>query len=164
MCHPYNVPFTISQGGINIAWLGGFACLPTNAVPKTSSRAIHYLTVSSLSKFVHLIINILFFPSEPQNLTIDQVTAASFRVSFQAPSGAASIEKYEVVIQGGCIEKGCSLDKSATPLQCEFSGLLPATKYAVRVRSCLPNSLGCSKNVTGLVVTTPAGKPNAISI
>ncbi len=164
MCHPYNAPFTISQGGINIAWLGGFACLPTNAVPKTSSRAIHCLTVISLPNFTLLIIIILLYPLEPQNLTIDQVTTASFRVSFQAPSGASNIEKYEVVIQGGCIEKGCSLDKSASPLQCEFSGLQPATKYAVRVRSCLPNSLGCSKNVTGLVVATPAGKPTIVSI
>ncbi len=164
MYHPYSAQFTISQEAKSTAWLGGPACLPTNAVPKTSSRAIHDLTVSSLPNFARHSIIILFYRLEPQNLTIDQVTTASFRVSFQAPSGVASIEKYEVVIQGGCIEKACSLDKSATPRQCAFSGLQPATKYAVRVRSCLPNSLGCSKNVTGLVVTTPAGEPNVISI
>ncbi len=102
----------------------------------------------------------LFCPSEPQNLTIDKVTTSTFRVSFKAPLENKEIEKFEVLIHGGCIEKVCSLAKSATPLQCEFNGLLPATKYIVRARSCMPESSVCSRNVTTLVVTPPAGKFN----
>ncbi len=62
------------------------------------------------------------------------------------------------MIEGGCIEKKCTLAKSASSLQCEFVGLEPATKYAVNVRTCLPSSIGCSSNLTGLAITTPGGK------
>ncbi len=85
------------------------------------------------------------------------MTTSSFRVSFQAPVGIKEIDRFEVFIEGGCIEKNCTLAKSASPLQCEFVGLEPATKYAVNVRSCLPSSIGCSSNLTGLAITTPAG-------
>ncbi len=91
----------------------------------------------------------------PRGLGIDQVTTASFRVSFRAPTGNKDIEIFEVMIEGGCTEKKCTLAKSASPLKCEFVGLEPATKYAVNVRSCLPGSVGCSSNLTGLAITTP---------
>ncbi len=61
------------------------------------------------------------------------------------------------MIEGGCIEKTCTLAKSASRLQCEFVGLEPATKYAVNVRSCLPSSVGFSTNLTGLAITIPEG-------
>ncbi len=111
---------------------------------------------------------VLFCLSEPQNLTIDNVTTASFRVSFQAPPGNEEIDRFEVLavvaIEGACIEKRCTLAKSATPLECEFSGLLPATMYTVGARSCLPYSIGCGRNATDSVVTTPAGKHNIFSM
>ncbi len=63
------------------------------------------------------------------------------------------------MIEGGCIEKKCTLAKSASSLQ--FLGLEPATKYAVNVRACLPSSVGCSSNLTSLAITKPVGKkPN----
>ncbi len=61
------------------------------------------------------------------------------------------------MIKGGCIEKNCTLVKSASTLQCEFVELEPATRYAVNVRSCLPSTNGCSNNLTELAITTPAG-------
>ncbi len=56
--------------------------------------------------------------------------------------------------------KTCTPSKTASPLQCQFGGLLPATKYEVNIRSCLPNSIGCSGNATILAVTTPNGVLN----
>ncbi len=100
----------------------------------------------------------------PRSLGIAQVTTASFRVCFQAPSGNEDIERFEVMIEGGCIEKGCTLSKSASPLQCEFVGLEPATKYAVNVRACLPNSVGCSSILTGLAITIPAGNMHNLAV
>ncbi len=78
-------------------------------------------------------------------------------MSFQAPPGNRGIDRFEVSIEGGCITKTCTLAKSASPLQCQFKKLLPATGYVVKVRSCLPLSIGCSGNVTALAVTTPTG-------
>ncbi len=99
---------------------------------------------------------------EPTNVEIDGVNTTSFRVSFQAPSGNRDIDRFEVSIEGGCITKICTLTKSASPLQCQFGELLPATRYAVNVRSCLPLSIGCSGNVTVLAVTTPKGTLSAV--
>ncbi len=78
-------------------------------------------------------------------------------MSFQAPTGNKDIERFEVIIEGGCIEKNCTLVKSTSPLQCEFAELEPATRYAVNVRSCLPSTNGCSNNLTDLAITTPVG-------
>ncbi len=94
---------------------------------------------------------------EPRNLVIDDVNSTGFRVAFEAPSGNKDIKGFEVFIEGGCIEKKCTLDKSASPLECEFGGLLPATKYAVSARTCLPQSAGCSSNVTNVAITIPNG-------
>ncbi len=88
---------------------------------------------------------------------INDVTTNSFRVTFDAPQGNKGISYFEVIIEGGCMEKICKLDKSARPLQCDFTGLLPATRYAVDVRSCLSGSNGCGGNATALVTTTPGG-------
>ncbi len=85
-------------------------------------------------------------------------------MSFQAPAGNGDIEGFKVMIAGGCIEKKCTLAKSASPLQCEFVGLEPATRYAVNIRSCLPSTYGCSTNLTGLATTLPAGKSNNLYI
>ncbi len=73
---------------------------------------------------------------------INDVTTNSFRVTFDAPQGNKGISYFEVIIVGGCMEKTCKLDKSARSLQCDFTGLLPATRYAVDVRSCLSDSNG----------------------
>ncbi len=85
------------------------------------------------------------------------MNTTSFRVSLQAPTGNRDISRFEVSVEGGCIVKKCTLAKSASPLQCQFGGLLPATRYEVNVQSCLPKSIGCSGNVTVLAVTTPRG-------
>ncbi len=95
---------------------------------------------------------------EPKGVVVDGVNTTSFRVSFQAPTGNRGINHFEVSVEGGCTEKKCTLAKSASPLQCQFGGLLPATRYAINVRSCLPKSAGCSGNVTLLAVTTPDGE------
>ncbi len=96
---------------------------------------------------------ISLLPTAPKSLVIDQITTGSFRVLFQAPTG----NEDEVMVEGGCIEKKCTLAKSASPLQCEFSAPEPATKYAVNIRSCLPEFHGCSSNLTGMAITTPTG-------
>ncbi len=88
-------------------------------------------------------------------------------MSFQAASGNKDIEGYEVIIEGGCVEKKCTLKRTASPLQCEFGGLLPATKYVVNLRASLPKSAGYSVNVTDLAITLPmrmfsANSPNEL--
>ncbi len=88
---------------------------------------------------------------------VKDVTANSFRVTFAAPLGNKDLSTFEVFIEGGCTEKICKLSKSAQPLQCDFSGLLPATRYAVNARSCLAGSMGCGGNATALAITTPGG-------
>ncbi len=88
---------------------------------------------------------------------VKDVTTNSFRVTLTAPQGNKEINFFEVIIEGGCMEKICKLDKSARPLQCDFSGLLPATRYAVNARSCLAGSEGCGGNATALAITTPGG-------
>ncbi len=88
---------------------------------------------------------------------VNDVTANSFRVTFAAPLGNKELNFFEVIIEGGCTEKICKLEKSARPLQCDFSGLLPATRYAVNARSCLAVSKGCGGNATALAITTPGG-------
>ncbi len=139
----------------------------TNAVIENLLSASHYLMVSS-SLFASFF---QFFPNqhwyfvvyvEPKGVVIGQVHTTSFRVSLQAPAGNRGINRFEVSVGGGCTTKICTLEKSASPLQCQFGGLLPATRYTVNVRSCLPESVGCSGNVTILVVTTPNGDFYAI--
>ncbi len=88
---------------------------------------------------------------------VNDVTASSFRVTFATPLGNKELSSFEVIIEGGCTEKICKLPKLAQPLQCDFSGLLPATRYAVNVRSCLAGSMGCGGNATALAITTPGG-------
>ncbi len=74
------------------------------------------------------------------------------------------MERFEVMIEGGCIDKGCTLSKSALQLQFEFVGLEPATKYAVNVRACLPSSIGCSSILTGLAITIRAGNMHSLAV
>ncbi len=95
---------------------------------------------------------------------VDAVNISSFLVSLQAPAGNKGISRFEVLLEGGCAEKKCELAKSLSPLQCQFGGLLPATKYIINVRSCLPKSIGCSANVTVMVVTTPNGVFSSICL
>ncbi len=83
---------------------------------------------------------------------------------FQAPTGNSGIDRFEVSIEGGCITKICTLTKSASLLQCQFSGLLPATKYMVNARACLPMSIGCSGNATVSAVTLPDGVFNMVLV
>ncbi len=94
---------------------------------------------------------------EPKGVIVDGVNTTSFLVSIQVPAGNRDINRFEVSVEGGCTEKKCTLAKSASLLQCQFGGLLPATRYAVNVRSCLPKSIGCSGNATALAITTPVG-------
>ncbi len=134
-----------------------------NAVIEGLQRASRYLMVSSgclltifskhsPNQHLHFDVHI-----EPKGVVVDAVNTTSFSVSLQAPAGNRGISRFEVLLEGGCIVKKCKLSKSASPLQCQFGGLLAATKYVVNVRSCLPKSIGCSTNVTLLVATTPDG-------
>ncbi len=136
------------------------ACRIMSAVIENSAKDTHFLMVRIFIKNrVSFVTSsyLSIFTTAPRSLVIDHANSSAFRVSFQVPSGNKDIDRFEVIIEGGCIEKVCTLRKSASPLQCEFTGLLPATKYIVNLRTCLPKSIGCSVNVTDVATTTPGG-------
>ncbi len=100
------------------------------------------------------------FFEAPQTLTIDHVNSTGFVASIIAPKGNKDIQGFEITIDGGCVERTCKLENFASPLVCPFFGLLAATKYIVNARTCLPNSIGCSENVTVVAITMPRGTRN----
>ncbi len=135
------------------AWPG------SSAVKGSSLWGTHFPMVSKLTFNVSLFFSFYrwYFVChlEPAGLTVDNIYTTSFRVSFKAPSGNKEINRFEISVEGGCLSKACTLDKSESPLECYFYELLPATRYAVKVRSCLPLSIGCSSNATVLAITIP---------
>ncbi len=140
-----------------VACMAGNKCsFPTYAygftLPDGKQHLVCQFSLLSLSQSRYLIAFI-----EPKGIVIGGVSPTSFRVSLQAPAGNSGIRRFKVSVEGGCTVKTCFLEKSASPLQCQFGGLLPATRYTVKAWSCLPKSIGCSGNMTALAVTTPSG-------
>ncbi len=121
-------------------------------LPDGKQQLVCQFSLLSLSQSRYLIAFI-----EPKGIMIGGVSPTSFRVSLQAPAGNSGIRRFKVSVEGGCTVKTCFLEKSASPLQCQFGGLIPATRYTVKAWSCLPKSIGCSGNVTALGATTPSG-------
>ncbi len=76
-----------------------------------------------------------------------------------APSGNPGISNFRAKVKGGTVTQSCTItDVSADPLQCTIGGLRGGREYTVEVKSCLPDSIGCSAIKEKNVVTKTPGK------
>ncbi len=78
-----------------------------------------------------------------------------------APSGNPGISNFGAQVKGGTAAQSCTIaDVSADPLQCTIGGLRGGHEYTVEVKSCLPESIGCSATKEKNVATkTPRKFP-----
>uniref|UniRef100_A0A5K3G0R3 Fibronectin type-III domain-containing protein n=1 Tax=Mesocestoides corti TaxID=53468 RepID=A0A5K3G0R3_MESCO len=98
----------------------------------------------------------------PASVTVEPDTSSSVLVAVQPPTEAQGIVSYKASIEGGDgAGKACEVTDVNKP-SCVISGLEPATKYTVRVVSCVDstNPVVCGEDTTGSGWTRP-NTPNA---
>ncbi len=76
-----------------------------------------------------------------------------------APPGNPGISNFGAQVKGGTVAQSCKItDVSADPLQCTIGGLRGGHEYTVEVKSCLPESIGCSATKEKNIATKTPGK------
>ncbi len=95
----------------------------------------------------------------PSEVTFGNITETGFNVIVVAPPGNPGISYFGAQVKGGTVEQSCTImNVSADPLQCTIGGLRGGHEYTVEVKSCLPESIGCSATKEKNVATKTPGK------
>ncbi len=71
------------------------------------------------------------------------------------PAGNAAIAQYQATVEHGSPSQTCNTKTDVDPLGCQIDSLLPARRYIIQVKGCLPASAGCGSFVEKAMWTKP---------
>ncbi len=94
----------------------------------------------------------------PSDVTFGDITETSFNVIVVAPPGNPGIRYFGAHVKGGTAAQSCTITDVSADLQCTIGGLRGGREYTVEVKSCLPESIGCSAVKEEDVVMKTPGK------